>query len=48
MYEALGNAKATRATTRLIDWMGAVCTARRGDVVKNLGDGGADGACAEQ
>jgi len=39
VFEALGNAKATRAITRLTDWMGKVCTSRRGHVVKNLGDG---------
>ena len=39
VFEALGNAKATQAITRLTDWMGKVCVARRGQVVKNLGDG---------
>ena len=39
VFEALGNAKATQAITRLTDWMGKVCTSRRGHVVKNLGDG---------
>ena len=39
VFEALGNAKATQAITRLTDWMGRVCTSRQGDVVKNLGDG---------
>ena len=39
VFEALGNAKATQAITRLTDWMGKVCVARRGRVVKNLGDG---------
>jgi class 3 adenylate cyclase len=39
VFEALGNAKATQAITRLTDWMGRVCTSRRGHVVKNLGDG---------
>ena len=39
VFEALGNAKATQAITRLTDWMGKVCTSRRGRVVKNLGDG---------
>ena len=39
VFEALGNAKATQAITRLTDWMGKVCVARRGHVVKNLGDG---------
>ena len=39
VFEALGNAKATQAITRLTDWMGAVCAGRRGQVVKSLGDG---------
>ena len=39
VYEALGNAKAAQAITRLTQWMGQVCTAHRGHVVKNLGDG---------
>ena len=39
VFEALGNAKATQAITRLTDWMGKVCESWRGHVVKNLGDG---------
>lgn len=39
MFEALGNAKATQAITRLTEWLGKVCVARGGKVVKNLGDG---------
>ena len=39
VFEALGNAKATQAITRLTDWMGKVCKSWRGHVVKNLGDG---------
>ena len=39
VFEALGNAKASKTITRLTDWMGKVCTSRRGRVVKNLGDG---------
>lgn len=39
VFEALGNAKATQAITRLTEWMGKVCVSRRGRVVKNLGDG---------
>ena len=39
VFEDLGNAKATQAITRLTDWLGKVCTARHGQVVKNLGDG---------
>jgi class 3 adenylate cyclase len=39
VFEALGNAKATQAITRLTDWMGKVCVSRAGHVVKNLGDG---------
>jgi class 3 adenylate cyclase len=39
VFEALGNAKATQAITRLTQWMGNVCIAHDGYVVKNLGDG---------
>lgn len=39
VFETLGNAKATQAITRLTDWMGKVCAAHEGHVVKNLGDG---------
>ena len=39
VFEALGNAKATQAITRLTEWLGKVCVARRGKLVKNLGDG---------
>jgi adenylate cyclase len=39
VFEALGNAKATQAITRLTEWLGKVCVSRRGKVVKNLGDG---------
>ena len=39
VFEALGNAKATQLVTRLTDWIGKVCTAKNGQVVKNLGDG---------
>ena len=39
VFEALGDAKATQAVTRLTDWLGKVCVARGGKVVKNLGDG---------
>lgn len=39
VFEALGNAKATQVITRLTDWMGKVCKAHKGQVVKNLGDG---------
>ena len=39
VFEALGNAKATQAITRLTQWMGKVCAAKQGQVVKNLGDG---------
>lgn len=38
-YEALGNDKATAAITRLTQWIGAVCEAHEGRVVKLLGDG---------
>ena len=39
VFEVLGNAKATQVVTRLTDWIGKVCAARQGRVVKNLGDG---------
>ncbi|TAG37074.1 MAG: FHA domain-containing protein [Polaromonas sp.] len=39
VFEALGNVKATQLVTRLTDWIGKVCTAKQGHVVKNLGDG---------
>jgi adenylate cyclase len=39
VFESLGNAKATQAITRLTQWMGKVCVAKHGQVVKNLGDG---------
>lgn len=39
VFESLGNAKATQAITRLTQWIGKVCTAQSGKVVKNLGDG---------
>lgn len=38
-YVALGNEKATRAVTRLTQWIGDVCEAHHGRVVKKLGDG---------
>ena len=39
VFESLGNAKATQAITRLTQWIGQVCEAHHGRVVKNLGDG---------
>lgn len=39
VFEALGNAKATRAITRLTQWAGSVCESQGGRVVKYLGDG---------
>jgi adenylate cyclase len=39
VFESLGNAKATQAITRLTQWIGRVCEAHRGHVVKYLGDG---------
>jgi class 3 adenylate cyclase len=38
-FEALGNEKATRAMTRLTQWIGDICQAHNGRVVKQLGDG---------
>ena len=39
VFEALGNAKATQAITRLTQWISQVCEAHAGRVVKTLGDG---------
>ncbi|QDL37617.1 adenylate/guanylate cyclase domain-containing protein [Rhodoferax sediminis] len=39
VFETLGNAKATQAITRLTHWIGQVCEAHSGRVVKMLGDG---------
>ena len=39
VFEALGNVKATRAITQLTQWIGSVCQAHDGHVVKYLGDG---------
>ncbi len=39
VFEALGNAKATDAITRLTRWMGGLCEKHGGQVVKYLGDG---------
>lgn len=38
-YVALGNNKATLAVTRITQWIGEVCEAYEGRVVKKLGDG---------
>ncbi len=39
MFEALGDAKAAQAVTRLTEWLGKVCEGKGGTVVKSLGDG---------
>jgi len=39
VFEALGNAKATQAITRLTQWISQVCESHHGRVVKTLGDG---------
>lgn len=39
VFETLGNAKATQAILRLTTWIGQVCEAHGGRVVKTLGDG---------
>ena len=39
LFESLGNVKATQAITRLTQWIGQVCKAHGGQVVKYLGDG---------
>ena len=39
VFESLGNVKATEAVTHITTWVGKVCTAHGGTVVKFLGDG---------
>ena len=39
VFEALGNERATRAITKLTQWIGDVCAEHGGRVVKTLGDG---------
>ncbi|MDO9404254.1 MAG: adenylate/guanylate cyclase domain-containing protein [Polaromonas sp.] len=39
VFEAVGNAKATQAITRMTQWVGKVCESQNGRVVKYLGDG---------
>lgn len=39
VFEAMGNARAADTVTRLTQWIGAVCEAHEGRVVKMLGDG---------
>lgn len=39
VFEATGNAKATQVVTELTNWIGEVCVAKGGRVVKTLGDG---------
>ena len=39
VFEAMGNARATETVTRLTQWIGGVCQAHGGRVVKSLGDG---------
>jgi adenylate cyclase len=39
VFEAMGNARATETVTRLTQWIGGVCQAHGGRVVKTLGDG---------
>lgn len=39
VFESLGNAMATQAITRLMQWIGKVCESHGGHVVKYLGDG---------
>jgi len=50
LFEALGNERATKAITKLTQWIGDVCDAHQGRVVKTLGDGVLavfpEGACA--
>ena len=39
VFESTGNAKATQVVTELTNWIGEVCVANGGRVVKTLGDG---------
>ena len=39
VFEAIGNARATETVTGLVKWVGRVCEAYGGRVVKTLGDG---------
>ena len=39
VFEAVGNVEATRTVTELTRWIGQVCVAHMGRVVKTLGDG---------
>lgn len=39
VFEAMGNARATETVTRLTQWIGSICRAHGGRVVKSLGDG---------
>ena len=39
VFESTGNAKATQLVTELTDWIGTLCVAHGGRVVKTLGDG---------
>jgi adenylate cyclase len=39
VFEALGNKLATEAVTSMTQWIGSVCEAHQGRVVKTLGDG---------
>jgi class 3 adenylate cyclase len=39
VFEAMGNVRATETVTRLTQWIGSICQAHGGRVVKSLGDG---------
>lgn len=39
LFETLGNERATKAVTRIVDWIGQSCRAHGGTVIKTLGDG---------
>ncbi|RYF82323.1 MAG: adenylate/guanylate cyclase domain-containing protein [Comamonadaceae bacterium] len=39
VFEAMGNARATDTVTQITQWLGRICTAHHGRVVKILGDG---------
>lgn len=39
VFESLGNIKATQSITRLTQWIGKICEAHNGRIIKFLGDG---------
>lgn len=39
VFETIGNARASRVVTQLTQWIGEICVAHNGRVIKTLGDG---------